>query len=266
MGEALLNGPSSDRMIPNIPLALAMIFISGWIVVILLIIAGLAIFEICAALTILGPGSFLVALLPLQFTKDLAQGYFTWLIRVGVIILFFFVIFGMSQNLIQQWTTNIANVCGSTLTTLPSPVLSAPAQLVSATPCIRPIPMHTLLTLMADVTILALIAIGVPFTAGSIVSHGVNMTLEHFATATYLAKSVGAPVAAAVGGLSHQIKRMGSAGYQQFQQRMKAGAQAAANTRPSTPRPSGPNQFGVKPTARLNPGGSKVTRKNTGNF
>jgi hypothetical protein len=42
---------------------------------------------------------------------------------------------------------------------------------------------------------------------------------------------------------------MGSGGYQQFQQRMKAGAQAAANTRPSTPRPAGPNQFGVRPSA-----------------
>jgi multidrug efflux pump subunit AcrB len=95
------------------------------------------------------------------------------------------------------------------------------------------------------------------------------LALENLASARYLASSVARPVSKAVGGLSHQIQRMSQNNQNRstLQQRMTAGAQADAATKPSQ-RPTTQlakqtpiNAFGVQRTKGLNGGGRGPTTK-----
>jgi hypothetical protein len=147
-------------------------------------------------------------------------------------------------------------------------MLGGPPIIVSATTCTNPIPVASLLTLFADVVILAFIAVGVPFTAASIVSHGVNMAIEHLASARYLAGSVARPMVRAMSGMAHQFHRMTRSNNQsRLEQRLAAGAAAAAANRPSQavttrlPRPPAVNAFGVQSTTGLSGSASRQTSK-----
>jgi len=81
------------------------------------------------------------------------------------------------------------------------------------------------------------ICAGIPFLAGSLVSHGVNMTLEHLASAKYLTSGTMRTMSNAVGGLAHQVSSLAQYMHQRttLNQRMEAGAAAAARISSSNP-------------------------------
>jgi P-type conjugative transfer protein TrbL len=271
LGKILWDAPSSARLIPNIALALGDFLIAIIILLVLLTVACLAIFTLAAGYLIIGPGSIVIALLPCRFTAPLAEGYFTWLVRTGMLILFFYIVLGVAQNFVQLWTTTLATTCAARITTVPIPTLVGPPIIRTAYTCTAPIPGATLLTLLADVLVLGFIAIGIPFIAGSIVAHGVSMALEHFAAAKYLTGSALRPVAHTVGNAVRQAFHTSESHTQsKLEQRLAAGAAAAAmNPRPQSqtatqrlPKSPSSNAFGVQRTQGLPQGsGARSTTK-----
>jgi len=220
IGKILYNAPWSAHYISDIGQAIATAILAFAIVVVLLLVAGLVIFTLAAAWLIIGPGSILVALLPNRFTSPISEGYFTWLIRTGVLLLFFFVVMGTAQSFAQQWSTTLTTECA----------------VVGGT-CTAPIPVTSLLTLLGSTIVLALICIGVPFTAAHIVGGGVNMAIEHIAAAKYLGGSISRSVGALGRSLSHRNPQSGIS-RTTLEQRLAAGASAASVTRPMAPPPS----------------------------
>jgi hypothetical protein len=268
IAKMLWDAPSAARLIPDIGLRVGEFMLIIVILLIFLIIAALAIFTLASIFLIIGPGSILASFMPCRFTSVLSEGYFTWIVRTGILLLMFYVVLGAAERFALQWDTGIANACGATLTTLPAPMLGGPPIIVSATTCTNPLPVASLLTLFADVVILAFIAVGVPFTAAAIVSHGVNMAIEHLASARYLAGSVARPMVRAMSGMGHQFHRMARSNNQsRLEQRLAAGAVAAAANRPSQaattrlPRPPAVNAFGVQSTTGLSGSASRQTSK-----
>ena len=77
------------------------------------------------------------------------------LIRMGVMLLFFFVVLGAAQDFSLKWQTSLAGICPGGL-------------------CTNPIPYETLTSLFASMIVLAFIAIGVPITAAHIVGFRCN--------------------------------------------------------------------------------------------
>jgi P-type conjugative transfer protein TrbL len=239
IAHVLWNAPSAAHYLPDIPLALGKLLVAVLILVILVTIAAIVIFTLAVAYLIIGPGSILVALLPNRFTAPISEGYFNWLIRTGVMLLFFFVVLGAAQSFANQWNVQLTTVC-------------APG---ADGACTAAIPVETLLDLLGDTIVLAFICIGVPFTAAHIVGGGVNMALEHFAAAKYLAAGGGRKVAAAVSGLSQQISRATNSNNQRttLQQRIAAGGAAASSvsaSKQTAPLPR-TNAYGVQRTQNL---------------
>jgi len=222
-------------MLPDIGLKIGEWFIIVLIFAMFLIVGGLAIFTVTAMWLILGPGSIVIALVPCRFTSALSEGYFSWLIRIGVVFLGFYVVLATAQQFALQWNTNLADACGAIVTTLPAPVLGGAPSSIIATPCTHPILLGNLLTMLAAVVVLAIICVGIPFLLGSIAGSGVHMAMEHLASARYLAASVTRPVAAAARATTHQVSRMMQSNNQMstLQQHMQAGAQASARVTPS---------------------------------
>jgi hypothetical protein len=129
------------------------------------------------------------------------------------------------------------NVCKPVLSAGPLATLGLAPLSVDAVKCSNPIPTDELLQIFLDMALLAGICGAIPFIAGALVSHGVNMTLEHLASAKYLAGGTVRTLSAAIGGLAHQVSRLAQHMHQHttLNQRMEAGAAAAARTSPTTP-------------------------------
>lgn len=234
LAKMLWASPSSARLIPNIALALGEILMAILIYIIFIIVAGLALFTIIAGYLLLAGGPIIVAMFPIRWLAPLTEGYFTWLMRTGVVILFFYLVLGIAQTFVANWVTSLTAICAPATGFLPSPLLGAAPVATPALVCANPIPADTLLTLLADALLLAIVSIGIPFIGGALVSHGVNMALEHLAAAGYLASlgaraghGVGkAAVAAAKGVSGHSSNTSQNA----LANRISAGADAAAAT------------------------------------
>jgi P-type conjugative transfer protein TrbL len=260
MAKVIFSAPASDRLIPQVGAAMEQIALCFAILLIFLIVATLVVVTLTAFYLIVGPGSILIAFMPCRFTSVMAENYFTWLVRVGVIVMLFYVVLGTAEAFAIQYNTTLTSICHPVLAVTPLAVLGAVPVDVSSTMCSNPIPTTALLQVLADMMILAGICAGIPFAAGALVNHGVNMTLEHLASAKYLAGGIARPVTAATRALGHQISRAYNNNQTQttLQQRMAAGADAASRVASSQPPP--PNAYGVQPTQTLN-GGAKPTSK-----
>ncbi|MBV8360529.1 MAG: type IV secretion system protein [Deltaproteobacteria bacterium] len=237
IAKLLWDAPSSSRIVPDVALALGEIIMAIVIMIMFAIVSVVCMFFVAGGMLILGPGSIFVPFMVNRFTTTLSENYFVWLVRTGAGILGFFIVLSTCQQFAVQWSTALANVCGATLTTLPAPALGGAPTIVNATVCTQAIPTATLLTLFADVFVVAFIGVGIPFLMAAFAGQGVHMALEHWAAARYLGKSVAKPISAAVGALAHQIYRMTHSSNQQttLNQRMQAGAAAAARTSPTAP-------------------------------
>jgi hypothetical protein len=126
--------------------------------------------------------------------------------------------------------------------------------------CTEPIPSNLLVNMLGAVLLYGIIAAPLPFIAASLAGHGVSLGLEHAAAAYYMARNVVRPIAGATNSMARQVTRaIRQEAGGTLAQRIQQGAQAAART-----KPSGPNQFGVRPTTPLSNGKSvtsNVTRK-----
>jgi type IV secretion system protein VirB6/type IV secretion system protein TrbL len=244
LSELIFSAPSTNRLLPDFALRIEEFLLANTIFLIFLVVAALALFTLTAAYIILAGGVILVPLLTSRFTSPMAEGYFTWLVKTGVVIFFFYLVLGIAEVFVANWGTKVAGLCGAGAFTLPSPVLGTAPLPAYVLTCTTPIFVPDLLRLLADTVILAFIAIGIPFTAGAIVSHGINASLEHFAAAKYLAGGAGRSIAAAAwrgaaSAATHVYQRMQQ--QSTLNQRMEAGAAAAARTSSSTPTtPLGP--------------------------
>jgi P-type conjugative transfer protein TrbL len=249
----IFSSPSTGRLIPDFGIALEEVLLSGLIYIIFIIIAALAIFVIIGGYIILAGSNILVAFLPNRWTTALTEGYFPWVVKTGVVIFFFYLVLGIAQSLMATWDTAVAGICGPVAAALPSPFLGTTPTIVPAVTCSAPIPVAVLSTLLADAIVLAIICIGVPFTAGAIVQSGSHMALEHFATAKYLATSAVRPVGRVAATAYNAYRNSSTNNQSKLQQRITAGANAAAQiaaNRQTAPLPP-TNAYGVQRTQAL---------------
>jgi type IV secretory pathway TrbL component len=254
----IFSAPSTHRLIPDIGLAIEEAMLAGLVYISFLIIAALAVFTLVTAYIILSGGPILVPFLVSRFTSHMAEGYFTWLVRTGVIIFFFYLMLGIAQQLMTGYLATVTSICGPTGTYLPSPFLGGAPVPTAVIACTNPIPINILVDLFADALILAIVAGAVPFVAGSIVNHGINAAIEHLAAAKYLAGGSMRQAVRAVNTLMSHVRQASNSNSNSntLQQRMQAGA--AASARVSSQAPPAANAFGVQPTQNLN-GGAKTT-------
>jgi P-type conjugative transfer protein TrbL len=253
--------PTTGGLIGDLSLAANQAIVWFTIVVVFALIAGLALLTIAAAYIILVPGSIFVTFWACRFTAPMAEGYPAWLIRTGVTILTFYIVLGIAQDIAGQWLTAVNTACAPATTMVPWDALNP--RYVPVTACTQAIPSDLLMNMLGSVLLFGIIALPLPFIAASLAGHGISLGLEHAAAAYYLARNVVRPLAGAMNAGNRQVVRTIQQTFgngSSLAKRQAAGAQAAANVRP---RSSGPNAFGVRPTAPLSGGGNSPTSKVT---
>jgi P-type conjugative transfer protein TrbL len=265
LSQLLFSAPGASGLLPDLALRIEEFLLSNVIFLVFLIVAALALFTITAGYIILAGGIIIVPFLACRFTSSLGEGYFTWIVKTGVVIFFFYLVLGIAESFVGRWGTGVAAICGAKAgISLPSPLLGAAPVAAPVLTCTVPIVIPDLLRLLADCVILAFIAVGVPFTAGAIVSHGVNAAVEHFAAAKYLAGSAVKPVARSITNATQRaFHKSESQSRSTLEQRLAAGAAAKNPPRQSQiatqrlPHPPAINSFGVQRTQAL-PNGNEA--------
>jgi hypothetical protein len=194
-----------------------------------------------SAFLIVGPGSIFVGFMPCRLTSAMSENYFVWLVRMGGLVLGFYVVLAALQHFGMQWYTALNGACGPVAATFPSPVLGGAPIASAAVSCTKAIGVNDLLTLFFCILILTLVGLALPLVLASMAGHGVDMTLENLASAKYLTSGAARQLSNGMHFLGHQISRMMHQSQQQttLNQRMEGGAAAAARTASSTPGSSG---------------------------
>src|SRR5208337_2176522 len=119
MAETIYNTPASMGMIPNFSMALGQTVAAFFILLSFTIIAALALLVVIEMYLVVGGASILLAFGGSRFTAPIAEGYFGYVIKVGVRLLFFYLMIGIGLRIATGWNAAVTAACAPTTATLP---------------------------------------------------------------------------------------------------------------------------------------------------
>jgi type IV secretion system protein TrbL len=134
-----------------------------------------------------------------RWTAPIAEGYFSYVIRVGTRLLFFYLVLGIGVQIAIQWQTAILAACHPVSTALPwYTTYGMPPKSIMTTVCSNVVPVHAMLNLTAMSIVFLIVTLAVPYTAANIVSGTVGLALSHAFEAAYVAQTVVRPITSAL--------------------------------------------------------------------
>src|SRR5712692_2185290 len=195
MSETIFNSPTSTGVVPNFALALGEILAAFFILLSFTVIAALALLVVIEAYLVIGGAGILLAFGANRFTAPIAEGYFGYVIKVGIRILFFYLMLGIGLRIANGWNAALIAACVPTTATLPwFATYGVPPTSIITTVCSAPLNWHLLLNLVADSIILLVVTTVVPSTAAGIVSGTVGLALNHAFEAMYITNKIVNPM------------------------------------------------------------------------
>ena len=267
MAETIYNAPTSPGgMISDFGLCLGQTVAAFFILLSFAIIAALALLVIIEAYLVVGGASILLAFGGSRFTAPIAEGYFGYVIKVGVRLLFFYLMLGIGMTNRHRMERALIAAC------VPLPPPFRGTRLGVATivnhnhRLLRAAELASLLNLVANSVILVIITTVVPSTAAGIVSGTVGLALNHAFEAAFIASTIISPISSMMQAVGNKAIRAfgGNDGSLEARLRANEGLQAPrasadppearVGAAPSTAASSDPNAG----TQVLN---SKLTRQ-----
>jgi P-type conjugative transfer protein TrbL len=195
MAETIYNTPASTGMIPNFSMALGQTVAAFFILLSFTIIAALALLVVIEMYLVVGGASILLAFGGSRFTAPIAEGYFGYVIKAGVRLLFFYLVLGIGVKIATQWNSALVAACVPATTTLPwfSGLGAGPSSIITKV-CSAPMNWPLLLNLVANSIILAIVTTVVPSTAAGIVSGTAGLALNQAFEAAFIARTIIQPI------------------------------------------------------------------------
>jgi type IV secretion system protein TrbL len=229
MAETIYNTPASTGLIPNFSMALGQTVAAFFILLSFTIIAALALLVVIEMYLVVGGASILLAFGGSRFTAPIAEGYFGYVIKAGVRLLFFYLVLGIGVKIATQWNSALVAACVPATTTLPwfSGLGAGPSSIITKV-CSAPMNWPLLLNLVANSVILAIITTVVPSTAAGIVSGTAGLALNQAFEAAFIARTIIQPISSIMQAVGNKAVRAlgGSDGSVEARFRANEGLQA----------------------------------------
>ncbi len=130
-----------------------------------------------------------------RFTASAAEGYFPFVIRVGVRLLFFYLVLGVGVQLANQWNAALTAACKPVITAVP--LISSyyvPPSKIMTTVCSGSISASDMLDFVGLAVVFAIMTIGIPHTVSSLVGGSIGLALAHAFEAAYIARTIVSPI------------------------------------------------------------------------
>jgi P-type conjugative transfer protein TrbL len=241
MAETIYKAPiSSSGLVADLAVVIGQTAAAFFILVSFAVIAALALLVVVEAYLVIGGASILLAFGGSRFTAPVAEGYFGYVIKVGVRLLFFYLLLGIGMKIAANWDAALTAACVPTTTTLPwFGSYGVPPSKIITTVCSAPMNWGLLLSLVANSIILMIITTTVPSTAAGIVSGTVGLALTHAFEAMYIANKIVNPMLNGMQAIGNNAIRAFGGNDGSLEARLRA------NERLTPPKPP---EYAAKPT------------------
>ena len=199
IASIIFNAPANASLMTNIELAIIQ-SVSAFIVLLSFVIsAAMLLLTLIEAYLVIGGGVILLGLGANRFTAPAAEGYFGYVIRVGVRLLFFYLALAIGVQMANQWSAALAAACKPVPATLPWwTTYGVPPSSIVTTVCSGSLPISDMLIYAALAIVFMMVCIAVPHMAASIAGGTVGLALSHAFEAAFIAQTVIRPITSAL--------------------------------------------------------------------
>src|SRR5713226_4811857 len=213
IASIIFNAPANASLMTNIELAIIQ-SVSAFIVLLSFVIsAAMLLLTLIEAYLVIGGGVILLGLGANRFTAPAAEGYFGYVIRVGVRLLFFYLVLAIGVQMANQWSAALAAACKPVPATLPWwTTYGVPPSSIVTTVCSGSLPISDMLIYAALAIVFMMVCIAVPHMAASIAGGTVGLALSHAFEAAFIAQTVIRPITSALQTGFNRVAQLGNVG------------------------------------------------------
>ena len=104
MANTIFDTPASTSVMSNLEIAIVQSVCGFAVLLAFTITAAMLLFTLVEAYIAIGGGVILLGFGGNRFTASAAEGYFPFVIRVGVRLLFYYLVLAVGVQLANQWT------------------------------------------------------------------------------------------------------------------------------------------------------------------
>jgi type IV secretion system protein TrbL len=186
--------------------------VSAFVVLLSFVItAAMLLLTLIECYLVVGGGVILLGFGGNRFTAPAAEGYFGYVIRVGVRLLFFYLVLAIGVQMANQWAAALAAACKPVTTTLPWwTTYGAPPGSITTTVCSGSLPVSVMLNYAAAAIVFMIVSLAVPYTAASIAGGTIGLALSHAFESAYIAQTVVRPITSALQAGFNKLSQIGS--------------------------------------------------------
>lgn len=211
MAETIFNTPANASLMNNLEVAIVQSVAAFVVLLSFVIAAAMLTLTLIEAYLIVGGGVILLGFGANRFTAPAAEGYFGWVIRIGVRLLFLYLVLGVGVQIATQWSATLTASCEPVSATLPWwTTYGVPPGSIITTVCSNAIPSRLILDLVALSVLFLIVTIAVPYSAASIAGGTIGLALNHAFEAAFIAQSVIRPITSALQSGFNRVTQIGS--------------------------------------------------------
>jgi type IV secretion system protein TrbL len=213
MASTIFNSPGNASMMTNFEQAIVQSVAAFIVLLTFVVTAAMLLLTLVESYLVIGGGVILLGLGANRFTAPAAEGYFGYVIRVGVRLLFFYFVLAVGVQMANQWSAALVAGCKPVPATLPWwTTYGLPPSAIVTTVCSGTISAADMLNYTAFSVVFMVVSIAVPHMAAGIAGGTVGLALSHAFEAAYIAQTVIRPIASALQTGFNKVSQLGNAG------------------------------------------------------
>jgi type IV secretion system protein TrbL len=210
ISTTIFNAPANASLMTDIELAIETV--SAFVVLLSFVItAAMLLLTLIESYLVVGGGVLLLGFGANRFTAPAAEGYFGYVLLVGVRLLFFYLVLAIGVQMANQWASALLAACKPVTTTLPWwTTYGLPPSAIFTTVCSGSLPVSAMLNYTAGAIVFMIVSIAVPYTAAGIARGTIGLALSHAFEAAYIAQTVIRAIASALQTGFNKVAQLGS--------------------------------------------------------
>jgi len=195
MASTIFDTPANASLMSNFEIAIVQSVCGFFVLLAFTISAAMLLFTLVESYLTVGGGVIFLGFGGSRFTASAAEGYFPFVIRLGVKLLFFYLVLGVGVQLANQWNAALIAACNPVSAAVPwiRSYYVPPSKLMT-TVCSGSLSASTMLDYAGLAVVFAIMTIGIPHTVSSLVGGSIGLALAHAFEAVYIARTIVSPI------------------------------------------------------------------------
>jgi type IV secretion system protein TrbL len=214
MATTIFDAPATASLMTNFELAIVQSVAAFVVLLAFVITAAMLLLTLIETYLVVGGGVLLLGFGANRFTAPAAEGYFGYVLRVGVRLLFFYLVLAVGVQMANQWSAALTAACKPVPATLPWwTTYGVPPSSIMTTVCSASLPVADMLTYTAFAIVFMIVTIAVPHMAASIAGGTIGLALSHAFEAAFISQTVIRPITSALQTGFNKAAQIGSGGF-----------------------------------------------------